>query len=459
MAQLPWLRPALFTTLVAVGAVGVSSSRSRPAPNILLITLDTTRADHLGAYGFQSIATPNIDRLAREGVLFEQTSAAAPLTLPAHASLFTGRFPFGHGVRDNAGFVLDPHETTVAEILQQHGYHTAAFVGSYVLAAGRGLNQGFDTYGDEFNSRDHGDIGGGVRRPANEVTAEALAWLAQADSSPFFAWVHFYDAHGPYDPPEPYRSAYAGRPYDAEIAFMDSQIGRILAFLRQRGLLERTIVVVIGDHGESLGDHGEAAHGVFVYESVIRVPFIIRAPSARLGARVVDDVTRSIDVMPTLLDLLGIRSPAAADGTSLVPWMTGAVRSLNLEAYSESLYPLHRFGWSDLRALRAGRFKVIAAPRPELYDLQQDPFEEHNVYETHRAMGQRMIARLREKEALSRASASPDRSRADVNPDLAAKLATLGYLAGSGATRSAGDAGALPDPKDQMAVIGQGVRP
>jgi arylsulfatase A-like enzyme len=477
MAQSRWFRLALFSTLVAVCVAEIGSSRSRPQTvdrpglgslpagvtrsdlNILLITLDTTRADRLGAYGFQSISTPNIDRLAREGVLFEQTAAAAPLTLPAHASLFTGRFPFGHGVRDNAGFVLDPRETTFAEILQQRGYETGAFVGSYVLASGRGLSQGFDIYRDDFNPPDRRDIAGGVRRRADEVVDRALSWLVDVGSSRFFAWLHFYDAHAPYDPPEPDRTLYAGRPYDGEIAFMDSQAGRILAFLRQRGFLDRTIVVVIGDHGESLGDHGEATHGVFVYESVIRVPFIIRTPFERLRGRIVDDLTRSIDMMPTLLDLLGIRSPAAADGTSLVPLMTGAVRSLDLEAYSESLYPLHQFGWSDLHALRAGRFKAIAAPRPELYDLQQDPFEEHNVYETRRALGERMIARLRRMEARPSASTSPDRSRIDVDAELAARLGALGYVARSGGSHPTGDASGLPDPKDQIGTIGPGGRP
>jgi len=472
MTRFQWFRIALLSALVAACIGGLTSLRScrqsvdrlslgslpqgvsRSDLNVILITLDTTRADRLGAYGFQSISTPNIDRLAREGVLFEQTATAAPLTLPAHASLFTGRFPFGHGVRDNAGFVLDPRETTLAEILKRRGYQTGAFVGSFVLASDRGLSQGFDTYRDNFSAPHQRNIPGGLRRRADQVADDALSWLEQVGSSRFFAWMHFYDAHAPYQPLEPDNALYASRPYDAEIAFMDAQVGRILDFLGQHRLLDRTIVVIIGDHGEGLGDHRETAHGVFVYESVIRVPFIIRAPFEGLRARIVDDVTRSVDMMPTLLDLIGVPPPPSIDGTSLIPLTTGAVRSLNLEAYSESLYPLYRFGWSDLHALRAGRFKVIAAPRPELYDLQQDPFEEHNVFEAQRALAERMIARLHKMEASSEVSTA-GQSQSDVDPETAAKLASLGYVSRSG-VRHPADAGGLPDPKDQIGAIDSG---
>ena len=446
-------------TRLTLGALppGVAGSRL----NVLLITLDTTRADHLGAYGFQSISTPNIDRLAREGVLFEQNTTAAPLTLPAHASLFTGRFPPGHGVRDNVGFVLDPHETTMAKIFAGHGYRTGAFVGSFVLASSRGLNQGFDTYRDDFPPAETAHaLPGGLRRRASEVTDQALEWIAGVGSSRFLAWLHFYDAHRPYDLPEPYASAYPSRPYDGEIEYMDAQVGRILDFLQQQRLLDSTVVIVIGDHGESLGDHGEAGHGIFVYESVTRVPFIIRAPFERLHGRIVDDVTRSVDVLPTLLELVGIRSPVPLEGTSLVPVMTGKVGSLNLEAYSESLYPLRAFGWSELHALRAGRFKVIAAPRPELYDLESDPFEEHNQYNERREVGEQMIARLHELQRRSEASAPAARPRVDGEAETAARLATLGYLSRPRGAYTGGAIGATPpDPKDQIGLLEPGVQP
>jgi arylsulfatase A-like enzyme len=422
---------------------------SRSGLNLLVVTLDTTRADHLGAYGFQSISTPNIDWLARDGVLFLQTSAAAPLTM--HASLYTGRFPFGHGVRDNGDAALDPGQTTLAEVLQKQGYVTGAFVSSVVLASSRGLNQGFDSYSDDFAA-----VPGGLRRQANEVTDDALKWLARAGSSRFFAWLHFYDAHAPYHPRSPYLESYPARPYDAQIAFMDDQVGRVLDFLRQADLLDRTLVVVIADHGEGLGDHREAGHGIFVYDSVIRVPLIIRTPFTGLRARIVDAVTRSVDVMPTLLDLLDLPAPDAIDGRSLVPLMTGQLSTLNLDGYSESMYPRLRFGWSDLRALRAGSFKVIAAPRPELYDLTRDPFEEHNLFDTDPALAGQMLGRLREMEASVSASS---RSRArETDADTLAKLASLGYVSRPG-TPAATDPGDLPDPKDQIGTLNPGGLP
>jgi arylsulfatase A-like enzyme len=387
--------------------------------------------------------------------LFAQTSSAAPLTLPAHASLFTARFPPGHGVRDNAGFVLDPSQITLAELLQQRGYRTGAFVGSFVLASSGGLSQGFETYGDDFKGSPGRPRQAGVQRRADEVTDEALSWLANAGTSRVFAWLHFYDPHLPYDPPEPYRTQYAGRPYDGEIAFVDAQIGRVLAFLEQRKLLERTIVVVIGDHGEGLGEHGEATHAVFVYESVIRVPFIVRTPFRQLRGRIVDAVTRSVDMLPTLLDLVEVDAPAQIDGSSLLPLMAGGTRELDLDAYSESLFPLHWFGWSDLRALRAGRFKVIDAPRPELYDLQSDPFEERNVFEAQRPLAERLLARLRDVESRSAATPPSGQSQIEVDPDRAAKLASLGYLSRSQAAAADRDA-ALPDPKDHIGRIDWG---
>jgi arylsulfatase A-like enzyme len=283
------------------------------------------------------------------------------------------------------------------------------------------------------------------------VTDDALSWLDQAGPPRFFAWLHFYDAHAPYQPRSPYRERYATRPYDAQIAFMDAQVGRLLDYLRARALLDRTIVVVVADHGEGLGDHREKAHGVFLYDSVIRVPLIIRTPFPGLRARIVDDVTRSADVMPTLLDLVDVAAPDGIEGRSLVPLMTGEARSLHLEAYAESLYPMYRFGWSDLRALRSGRFKVIAAPRPELYDLDRDPFEEHNVFEADRTRGVRMIGRLREIERSARSS-SAVAAPAAIDADTAARLASLGYVSRSGAPPAA-EPGELPDPKDRIGML------
>jgi choline-sulfatase len=342
--------------------------------NLLLITLDTTRADRIGAYGFKAVETPAIDRLAREGVLFERAISPAPLTLPAHSSIFTSKFPPRHGVRDNGGFFLDAAETTLAERLESRGFRTGGFVGAYVLDSKWGVDQGFETYFDDFDLTKYQSLSlGSVDRPANEVADRALQWLDTVAGSRFFGWVHFYDAHSTYAPPEPFKTRYANRPYAGEIAFVDSQVARLLGWLEQHDLLDRTVVVVIGDHGESLGEHGESTHGFFVYEGVARVPFIIRAPYDAMHGRRVSDVVRSVDVMPTVLDLLGVRADDRHDGESLVPLMTGARTELGLEAYSEAVYPQFHFGWSQLTALHSGRFKYIAAPRPELYDLQEDP--------------------------------------------------------------------------------------
>lgn len=427
----------------------------RPADlNLLVITLDTTRADRLGAYGYEHAGTPVLDRLAREGVLFRHATSSAPLTLPSHSSMFTGKFPPAHGVRDNGGFFLDPREQTLAETLSARGFTTAGFVAAYVLDSKWGIDQGFSAYADNFDLSKYRAISlGAIQRPANEVVDRAIDFF-RGDSMPpsrFFAWVHLYDPHTPYEAPEPYRSQFAGKPYQAEIAFTDAQIGRLIAFLEEQRLLEQTVIVVAGDHGESLGDHGEQSHGFFIYESVMRVPFIIRAPIAAMRGRVIEDPVRLVDIMPTALDLLGVQSQAAMDGRSLVPLMTGAVREMGLESYSEALYPLHHFGWSDLRSLREGRFKLIAAPRPELYDLADDPGETKNLYDERRALGDRMYARLDEMEAEWAKSDRGKPAPVDVDPDAKARLAALGYV-GSFVMNSAdkGSREGLADPKDKV---------
>ena len=309
----------------------------------------------------------------------------APLTLPAHASLFTGLYPPRHGVRENADALAGDAGTTLAERLSRSGFRTGAFVASTVLDRSRGLGRGFDRY-DEVRHRLDGDGYAGAeapalrapqraphgRRDASEVVANAAAqWMAGRRASPrFFAWLHFYDAHARCDPPGLYGTAYPD-PYDGAVAFIDSQIGTLLERLAHRGLLDRTIVVVIGDHGESLGDHGEQSHGLFVYEPVLHVPFVVRAPFSGLRGRRVGSVTRSVDMMPTVLELLGVERPEPMDGESLLPLVNGEQR--DRPAYAENLYPHERFGWSRIRALRAGRFKVIDTARPELYDLARDP--------------------------------------------------------------------------------------
>ena len=319
---------------------GLPSGVRRDALNVVVITLDTLRADHLSAYGSTLVKTPALDRLAGEGTRFAHAMSSAPLTLPAHSSIFTGRFPPEHGVRDNGGFFLNPEQTTLAEMLKAKGFATGGFIAAFVLDGKWGIDQGFDEYVDDFDiSERRGRSMGNVQRPGNEVVDKALPWIDSVKDSRFFAWIHLYDPHTPYDPPEPYKTEYKGHPYRGEVAFTDAQVGRIVAFLEERGLLDKTIVAVLGDHGESLGDHGEESHGFFIYESVTHVPFIVRAPFSNTGARVVADPVRIIDLTPTILALAGVAAPDGMSGRSLVPLMTGAALELGLEGYAEAIIP------------------------------------------------------------------------------------------------------------------------
>ena len=407
---------------------------------MVLITLDTTRADRLSAYGFQEISTPAIDRLAAEGIVFEDAVAPVPLTLPSHASMLTGRWPARHGIRDNADAALAPAELTLAEVLRDRGARTGAFVASVVLQAGRGLEQGFDTYAD-VPKGSCGSVAG-RRRPADAVVDDALSWIEQNAAGPFFTWVHLYDAHRPYQVPD----AHAGRhadPYLDAIAFQDSQVARILQQLESQRLLDRTIVVVAADHGESLGEHGEDGHGIFLYESTLRVPLIVRVPSFR--PRRVTSTVRLVDLMPTLLDLLQVPGPAM-DGVSLARMMSSGGTGMQLEAYAESMYP-ERFGWGRLQSLRGDRFKLVDAPRPELYDLQTDPFEQHNVHQEN----PRLAGLLRQQLArFGVPGLEGHRPGSTVSADLASRLMALGYV-GSPTLPSIARAGAAsPDPKDTI---------
>jgi tetratricopeptide (TPR) repeat protein len=372
--------------------------------------------------------------------------------LPAHASILTGRFPPEHGVRDNGGFFLGPEQTTLAEMLGPQGFKTGGFVAAYVLDAKWGIGQGFETYFDDFDmSKSRGRSLGEIQRPANEVVDKALPWMDSVKEQPFFAWLHFYDPHTPYAPPEPYRTKYQGHPYRGEVAFTDSQVGRVVEFLESRGLLERTVIAVLGDHGESLGDHGEDAHGFFIYEAATHVPFIIRAPLGSAKGRRVADPVRTVDLLPTVLDLMALPPAQQVAGKSLVPLMTGATIELGLEGYAEAMSPLHHYGWSDLRALRAGRYKLIDAPRPELFDIESDPKETTNIFDARRTVGDGMVARLREIEsAFEKApTAAPPE---DVDPEVRQRLAALGYV-GSFVATSNDSRSDRADPKDKIELF------
>jgi arylsulfatase A-like enzyme/Tfp pilus assembly protein PilF len=418
--------------------------------NVLVITLDTTRWDRLGAYGDPIAHTPNLDRLAAEGVLFEEAITSAPLTLPAHSTLFTGLLPPRHGVRDNGGYVLDPKHTTLASLLKNGGWETGAFIGAFVLDAKFGLDQGFDTYHDKFDVSKYKSVSlGDVARTGGEVVDNALPWLEARADKRFFAWLHFYDAHSPYTPPEPFKSRFPRNPYTGEIAYVDSQVGRVLQWLDTKGLKERTIVIAIGDHGESLNQHQEGTHGLFIYDATTRVPFIVRAPFDRMQGRRVRSTVRSEDVMPTLLDLVGRSGPSTMQGRSLVPLLTGEAADLELDAYTESLYAFNHYGWSELKALRAGRFKYIATTRPELYDLERDPGELTNLYSERRSLADRMAAEL---ERLSVEQEPEQSGPSAVDPETRERLAALGYIGSfSNAVRKPGEQ--LADPKDKIDIF------
>ena len=446
-ARLPRLRPApVAIVLSAIALAGIWTVVHRePRPiGVVVITLDTTRADRLSPYGFMNVSLPHLERLAREGVVFDQATSVAPLTLPAHTTLYTGLRPPAHGVRDNADSALADGYMTLAETLAARGFRTGAFVGSVVLAPDRGLAQGFEQYRGVAEGTRDGPAG--RQRPANAVMDDAIGWLDTIGDSRFFLWTHLYDAHRPYDPPEPYRTTYGHNPYVGEIAFADSQIGRLLEALEARQLLDRTVVIVTADHGESLGEHGERDHGIFVYENVLRVPLIVRAPGltpARVG-----DVVELTDLMPTALDLLDVSSPEI-DGVSLANLLRGGQRRFERPAYAESLYP-ERLGWSPLWALRDGRFKFIDAPRPELYDLEDDPAEERNLYDAQRAIAAAMAGRLAAIVQRSGAG-SAAAHRPGAPPELQARLGALGYVS-SATARTASEGSSLPDPKDCVGV-------
>jgi arylsulfatase A-like enzyme/tetratricopeptide (TPR) repeat protein len=425
-------------------------------PNVVLITLDTTRADHLGCYGDAEARTPHLDALAREGVLFAQAASTSPLTQPAHSSILTGMYPTHHGVRVNGSTALSRDQTTLAEALAANGYETAAFVGAFVLDGRWGLDQGFGFYDDRFDLEKHKHLDlGGVQRPADKVVDAALAWLEDHERSPFLAWIHLYDPHTPYEPPEPFRSAYAaGGPaglYDGEIAFTDQQVGRVTAWLQDRGLDEKTVVVVIGDHGEGLGSHGEGTHGYFVYDYAQHVPFLIKAPLAGLRGVRVEAQVSAVDVFPTVLALTG-DTAHAVHGRSLLPDMFDPSAAAEVWAYGESMTPNLQFGWGSLHFLRSSRYKLIKAPRPELYDLSVDPGEQTNVFDRERALARDLMAKLEAlMERTGRGAPAPE--SANLDEQTLARLSALGYIGAPVAPRAAGPSRPLADPKDKLAVF------
>lgn len=460
------LTVALVCAFVAV-VIPLWLTREVAAPtgkgfNVILISLDTVRADHLGCYGHPTVATPNIDRLANEGVIFTQCTASVPITLPSHASILTGTYPFVHGVRDNGSFHLHDDAETIAETLSEAAYTTGGIVGSLILNREYGTHQGFDLYSDMHNARQPINPVTGkaaAERRADEVVDVAVDWLRAHGSGKFFLFVHFFDPHYPYEPPEPYATRYEDR-YAGEIAFVDEQIGRLLGVVRGLGVDSRTLVVLTADHGESLGQHEEDTHGCFVYDTTLSVPLILRCPSRIPARRRVPSQARTVDIAPTILSFVGAPSPPAVQGVNLLPFLREDSEDPGLAAYGESMYPLYNYGYSHLLALRAGGWKYIHAPRPELYKVDEDPGELQNLaaLEPHRlaSMRERLRAVLDESPVL----VGTGEAQLQMTQRAIEALQSLGYVGNTStdAVLTNGDQMALmeltnPDPKDHTEVI------
>jgi len=440
------MRLAAFALLLSL----LACRGKEPAPpprHLVLVTIDTLRADRLSCYGNRDVATPHLDRIATEGALARDASVHAPLTRPSHVSILTGLYPAEHGIRDNVSPPLSEKIPTLAQVLQSAGYRTAAFVSSIVLSSQSGLSRGFETYADSFEiSENDARFLNTIQRRGDGPTQEAIEWITANRGERFFLWLHLYDPHDPYEPPEPYASRYRGREYDGEVAWSDELMGRLDDALSKLGLKETTLLVVTSDHGEGLGEHGETHHGFFLYESTLRVPLLLRGPGVRPGLRL-EGTARSVDLLPTALDFLGVVAPAgqAFSGRSLAGALRGEELLPAVPTYAETLVPLLHFGWSDLHAAREREWKFILAPRPELYNVQKDAEELENriVFDSARAK----VLRADLERRLADESEAPADSSPAVPPDLLEKLGALGYVSATAALKTTGP---RADPKDKI---------
>jgi arylsulfatase A-like enzyme/Tfp pilus assembly protein PilF len=430
------------------------------APNIVLITVDTARADQMGFLGSKDGLTPNLDGLARQSMVFAHTYAQVPLTTPSHASILTGTYPqFNH--LNDLGAPLAADVPYLPDILRQRGYRTAAIVGSEVLdpksVAVPGFDRGFETYDADFHSRQPGeDRYHSVERRADVVIEHAIAWIKARPAGPFFLWVHLYDPHDPYEPPPPFRARFTANLYQGEIAYSDAAIGKLLAVLHAQGLFESTLIAMAADHGEAFGEHGERSHGCFLYDETVHVPLLIKLPHrAAAGARI-ESRARLVDIAPTLLLAAGIRPPSVMQGESLLTLMkerATSTKSVNASAdrpaYSETDYPHRAFGWSALYSWRAGKYLYIDAPQAELYDLSTDPKALHNLATTSRAVAETMAAQLQEFRNKTSGIKS---AAANLSFEQLEKLQALGYVTSGFGHSPNGDHDRGPDPKNKIQI-------
>ncbi len=448
----------VFLVLVGTGIILTSLRRTKPS-NLLIFTLDTVRADRLGCYGYSLLESPNIDLLAANGIVFDEAYAAAPITLPSHTTLFTGLYPPSHGVRDNTSYRLSDRALTLAEILKARGYRTGAIVGSFVLDSMYGLDQGFMSYDDqladstalpehsEFPSR--GDI---VKlrtiseRPASAVTDRAVSWLNQNKDENFFLWVHYFDAHYPYAPPPAIRARYPDSPYDGEIAYVDENVGRILSVVEAAGLLDETLIVVTGDHGEGLGDHGENTHSVLIYDSTIRVPLIVHYPKKLPRGKRIDKPVTLADVLPTVLEILGVEVPPGLDGVSLTGVMDGSLEKGRV-IYSETMFPYLNYGWSKEQSIRDSRWKYILSTNPELYRIDEDRFENRNLFQEEPEVAARYDSLLGSKLQDDASGDTGLAEDAGLSTNDRERLLALGYVSSNPPPEGKAS---LKDPKEMI---------
>ena len=413
--------------------------------NLLLITLDTTRRDHLGCYGYKPSPSPNIDAMADKGILFERAIAPIPITNPSHSTMMTGLDPYEHGVRNNGSFVLTEEHVTLAEVLTEQGYATGATASAYPVDAAFGLSQGFETYNDDFEMKSRYFDGGVLERYADKVTDHALAWIESHGDGPFFHWAHYYDPHFPYEAPPQWRGKFTSA-YDCEIAFMDAEVGRLIRGVEQAGLSANTWIIIVGDHGEALGEHGESAHGIMIYSGTQQVPLIVIPPQdwqepggKNIRGRRIEEIVGLRDIAPTFLNGSGMdRDLLPASGSSLLPLIAGTGTGPRI-TYTESLIPAFDYGWSELRGIRTERWSYIRAPEPELYDLANDPRETRNIYYKYPEVSQRLNAWL--DYFLAKGDAL---GLQEPDPETIARLRSLGYLGGSAPST---EKGSRKDPK------------
>ena len=460
------LVPQLWLWVLLLGASARAATpappkpASSPRPNIVLITLDTTRADRMGFLGSERGLTPNLDVLARQAVVFSRAYAQVPLTTPSHATILTGTYPeFNHV--NYMGDALGKTLPFLPEILHANGYKTAAFVGALVLDPKKlapGFERGFDIYAAGFHRRRPGeDHYHSLERRGEEVVGRALAWLSKRPAGPFFLWVHLYDPHDPYSPPEPYKTRYQAEPYDGEIAYTDSAVATLLAGLRTRGLLDTALIAVMADHGEAFGEHGENHHGIFLYDETIHVPLLFKLPGQRSAKKVATRVGL-VDVAPTILQAAHLPIPAAMQGESLLRFMKSdpaaaidqdSNSNLQRPVYAESSYGHLSFGWSTLRAWRTGKYLYIEAPERELYDQSVDPLAAHNLASESAAVADTAAAQIEEFSRKIRGAAA---ERTQLSPEQNESLRALGYFGSDSRIFNEADNEGGPDPKEKIGI-------